>query len=69
MSYFMPNILANKDMYEVWVKKNLGNVFWGSKCSKMLKNAIFCILTPKNTPQIFFLTKLYTFPCLLVCLA
>ena len=57
MSYFMANILANKDMYKVWVKK-IGGMFLGGqnaqKRLKMLKNAFSCILTPKNTHKNFF---------------
>ena len=58
MSYFMPNIIAKKKMYQFWVKKKtFRNVSGGSKCSKMLKNAIFCTFTTKKTSPKFFLTQ------------
>ena len=32
MSYMRPRILPKKNMYHLWVKKNLGGAFGGSEC-------------------------------------
>ena len=49
-------------MYKFLVRKKMEGVFGGSKCSKMLKNAIFTHLTPQKNPKKIFWPKINRFP-------
>ena len=64
MSYMRPRILPKKNMYHLWVKKNLGGAFGGSECWKMLKNGIFSFPTKiewlKEVPKFPFISKMST---------
>ena len=57
MSCFKPNILSKKEKLLILDQKNLGSVFGGSKCSKLLKNAIFTHFDPQKHPKKIILTQ------------
>ena len=53
MSYFMPNILAKKKMYQFCVKKILADIFGGQNDQKYSKVQFFAFCPPKNIPNFF----------------
>ena len=65
MTYF---ILPNEDIYQFWVKKNLGGIFGAPNAQKCGKIPLFSVLTPKNQPPQKVSPKIDTFSFLTVCL-